>query len=86
MAANYDRDTEIAIVVDNLPLAYAFEPRIQPNRVFEAQNEPDSNEDVIPDGENRTQNTDWCHCGHCRALPTNVECICCTEMNNLAHK
>ncbi|XP_069585064.1 uncharacterized protein [Ranitomeya imitator] len=32
--------------------------------------------------ENRIGKNDWCHCGNCVPMPTNIESICCQEIQN----
>ncbi|CAJ0925925.1 unnamed protein product [Ranitomeya imitator] len=32
--------------------------------------------------ENRSGKNDWCHCGNCVPMPTNIESICCQEIQN----
>lgn len=32
--------------------------------------------------EDRSGNVEWCKCGHCSIMPTNLESICCLEIEN----
>ncbi|CAJ0967696.1 unnamed protein product, partial [Ranitomeya imitator] len=33
--------------------------------------------------ENRSGKNDWCHCGNCVPMPTNIESICCQEIQKM---
>lgn len=76
-------DAEIAILgID----PYSFEP----SRIVErCHSEGDtyasgSDLDTDPIEKNlRIDNTAWCTCGKCRQMPTEVECICCRELNGI---
>ena len=70
---------------------YSFEPEYGlDERVDEAA---DSDEDgggegasVYDDNEERVENTAWCSCGMCSAMPTVAACLCCQEVDELAWK
>ncbi|XP_069133573.1 uncharacterized protein [Argopecten irradians] len=34
----------------------------------------------------RVGNTEWCRCGHCPAMPTEKESLCCKEMDQVQNK
>ena len=27
----------------------------------------------------------WCHCGHCKLMPSEKECVCCTEIDAIKY-
>ena len=80
------------------PLPYDHDPRFTEEELRERENNVDSDADVSgSDGENqaiglrrgepnvrppRIDNTDWCICDLCIAMPKEMECICCNEVNN----
>jgi hypothetical protein len=66
-------------------VGYAFEP-IRYDREVGDDNNNNNNQQVDNIEVNlrdRLSNTNWCSCGHCAVnlLVSNLECICCKEIN-----
>ena len=47
---------------------------------------PDLTHELETDIAARVGNTDWCCCGHCIAMETERECLCCQEYEELGDK
>ena len=56
-------------------------PHILKHRRSEEDSDGDSElSDVEQEVNTRIGNFEWCHCGHCRAMGTSTESICCREI------
>ncbi len=74
-------EAERVYLVSSNAMAYAFEP-VMRRRVERPVFAEDEGAAAAPDGdgsEERFGNTSWCKCGHCSAMPTTVESVCCHE-------
>lgn len=66
---------------------YAFEPRRQFVEESDDSDNSGESEDIESDhDEVRAGNVSWCTCKHCRAMSTDRESICCSEMGELNEK
>lgn len=81
--SNYDLE-DIPLVMDIRP--YMFEP---PAECVNQENSPQSSEESESDTEDnlghRRNGTIWCECGSCEVMPTEAECICCSEIPVIDH-
>ena len=78
---SYDDDDELTNLNEHLKL-YNYEPSCQPRKDFVSNSENDEDYDVSSDSNqehSRKGNTNWCACGHCRAMDT--ESFCCRDTN-----
>ena len=57
---------------------YDFEPACPPRIEFLSDHDVD---EEITDG--RNGNTNWCLCGHCQAMGTEAESLCCRDTNDI---
>nr|XP_054750630.1 P2X purinoceptor 7-like [Lytechinus pictus] len=76
------------------PRPYDFEPqysaeeiaqRAEERRRTGCSSERDNNGADVeppPPPPDRLDNDNWCSCGNCRVMPTQIECICCHEIGN----
>ena len=65
---------------------YKYEPSSKPRKDFISNSENDEDSDVSSDSNqehSRKGNTNWCACGHCRAMETEIESFCCTDTNKV---
>ena len=63
---------------------YIYEPSCQPRKDFISNSENDEDSDVSSDSNqehSRKGYTNWCACGHCRAMETEIENFCCRDTN-----
>lgn len=69
------------------PVAYAFEPvNNVPNQLAEPENADELPDLALHDMHvdfDRRADTDWCVCGNCHMMPTNLECVCCHEIDRI---
>jgi hypothetical protein len=68
-------------------LPYQFEPERQRRADDHDDNNGLSQSDEIRDDEmdisvDRLNDISWCGCQHCVILPTQLECLCCSEIEN----
>ncbi|KAL2098293.1 hypothetical protein ACEWY4_007500 [Coilia grayii] len=72
-------EEERSFQVTRNPVAYAFEP-IRRERKVQIKKVGDLDEPLLLlSGVERVGNTAWCSCGHCTAMPTPWESVCCQE-------
>lgn len=70
---------------------YALMASVEPFQ-FEPQRQGDSEEEISqPEGnedprqeEARVGNNEWCQCGNCLPMSTEIESVCCKELNFIA--
>ena len=77
-----DDDNELTILNEHLK-PYNYEPSHQPRKDFISNSENDKDSDVSSDSNqehSRKGNTDWCACGYCCAMETEIESFCCREL------
>ena len=82
---SYDDDDELTNLNEHLK-PYNYEPSCQPRKDFISNSENDEDSDVSSDSNQEVSgkgNTNWCACGHCRALETEIESICCRDTNKV---
>ena len=72
-----ESDSDEDFLQDNLK-SYDFEPACPPSIEFLSDNDVD---EEITDG--RKGNTNWCLCGHCQAMGTEAESLCCRDTNDI---
>ena len=72
-----ESDSDEDFLQDNLK-PYDFEPACPPSIEFLSDNDVD---EEITDG--RKGNTNWCLCGHCQAMGTEAESLCCRDNNDI---
>ncbi|XP_074544533.1 P2X purinoceptor 7 [Halichoeres trimaculatus] len=61
--------------------------RIQPYLFEPSEPETDSESDTDKAQPRSSQSpTEWCTCGECRAMPTEVENVCCKELNAVQNR
>ena len=61
---------------------YNLEPSCKPRKHLISNSENDEHSDVSSDSNqehSRKRNTNWCACGHCRAMETETESFCCRD-------
>ena len=71
---SYDDDDELTNLNEHLK-PYNYEPSCQPRKDFISNSENDEDSDVSSDSNqehSRKGNTNWCACGHCRAMETEM--------------
>ena len=61
------------------PMAYAYEPRCNYLPAVVPDDVVVSEDTNIVDSSDRLNNTEWCTCDNCTAMPTETESICCKE-------
>ena len=80
---SYDGDDELTNLNEHLkPCNY--EPSCQPRKDFISNSENDEDSDVSSDSNqehSRKGNTNWCACGHGRAMETEIESFYCRDTN-----
>ena len=82
---SYDNDDELTHLNEHLK-PYKYEPSSQPRKDFSSNSENDEDSDVSSDSNQEVSgkgNTNWCASGHCRALETEIESICCRDTNKV---
>ena len=80
---SYDDDDELTNLNEHLK-PYNYEPSCQPRKDFISNSENDEDSDVSSDSNqehSRKGYTNWCACGHCRAMETEIENFCCRDTN-----
>ena len=78
MACRVDSQDEI--------LPYLYEPEVDAS-ADGTQDEASPGSVSPPElDEGRLGNTEWCTCGHCNAMATVQESVCCQEMDSLGNK
>ena len=80
---SYDDDDELTNLNEHLK-PYNYEPSCQPRKDFISNSENDEDSDVSSDSNqehSRKENTNWCACGHCRAMETEIESFCCRDIS-----
>lgn len=43
----------------------------------------DDDNSVAVSYEGRLNNSNWCSCGYCKGMLSDIECLCCNELSNL---
>lgn len=43
----------------------------------------DNDNSVAVNCEGRLNNSNWCSCGYCKGVQSDIECLCCNELPNL---
>ena len=69
---SYDDDDELTNLNEHLK-PYNLEPSCKPRKHLISKSENDEHSDVSSDSNqvhSRKRNTNWCACGHCRAMET----------------
>nr|XP_034335728.1 uncharacterized protein LOC117692315 [Crassostrea gigas] len=81
--SNYDLEN-IPLVMDIRP--YMFEPPAEcVNQENSSQSSEESESDTEDNPGHRRNGTIWCECGSCEVMPTEAECICCSEIPAIDH-
>uniref|UniRef100_K1PIH5 Uncharacterized protein n=1 Tax=Magallana gigas TaxID=29159 RepID=K1PIH5_MAGGI len=81
--SNYDLEN-IPLVMDIRP--YMFEPpAVCVNQENSSQSNEESESDTEDNPGHRRNGTIWCECGSCEVMPTEAECICCSETPAIDH-
>lgn len=62
------------------PVAYAFEPVREEPIVATFQSDNDEDETWANNDEDRQGSTQWCMCGACVPMDTQLESVCCQEL------
>ena len=81
---SYDDDDNELTNLNECLKPYNYEPSHQPRKDFISNSENDEDSDVSSDSNqehSRKGNTDWCACGYCRAMETEIESFCCRDTN-----
>ena len=69
----------------NVAVGYRYEPYVDASDASETESS-DSEIDVPQQQENRVGNTNWCTCGNCVIMPTDMESTCCKELPKVYQK
>ena len=84
---NSSFEEELAEVFGEIDIGYRFEPRIDPANVQESDESDESEDDLpLPPHNDRVGNTNWCTCGRCVNMPTDIESTCCREISTVTEK
>ena len=72
-------------------VGFQYEPENPDNQKNSAEYDDDDSgsddiEAVAIDKSRLSQDVqDWCSCGHCQVMPTEKECVCCTEIDAIKY-
>ncbi|XP_066269514.1 uncharacterized protein [Branchiostoma lanceolatum] len=80
--ADSDEPAELEGAVGGI-VPYRYEPYLDDMQAEEPDDNDEGTEEDRGNGNDgdiqRLQNTEWCSCGRCEAMPTVVESVCCRE-------
>lgn len=81
--SDYDQETSSDSDEPSIKLQpYDFEP-LASSSAEEVEEQTDNNSDNNSEESSRVGNNNWCQCGQCKAMNTNLESLCCVEANEI---
>ena len=82
----FDEDEDfLNMLAESSVQPYMFEPEFTDEEIQQREREQEERDTADsgataapePEGPPRAFNTDWCECGRCQPMPTEIESLCC---------